>query len=958
MSFRTGAHRPTGLLRAALAAASLSAGSQASAASTEPAASPDATIVVTGSRISAPQVADLSPLVSLDVQYLDDRNLTNPADALNELPGFRGSVTPAGPQGSFGQGVNFINLYRLGSNRTLTLVNGRRVVTSNVPSVLGNANPGNQVDLNVIPAILIDRIETVSIGGATAYGSDAVAGTVNVILKRRLRGLEARGTVGVTGEGDGMRWNAALAGGHDFAGGRANISAAISYDRQHGVLANDRAFYRANIGPATNPCTVPQAGVCNAFNLVSVLGPAGRTPANDGRVNPDIGFNNTTSDGFPGSILIRDLRLAALTRGGLLSSGVGAYSYQFAPDGRLVPYTRGTPFGVPLLGPLAPASIASGGDGLALNDFSQITSALKRINAALSFTYELSDRVTFFADALYYDGKADELVQQPTFNATLFGGASGPLTFRTDNPFLSAQARQQLAALGYTSTFQLSRANADLADLTGWSRSRLYRAVAGIEGKFAVGDRDFTYQASINWSRNDFTDHGQVIDQQRFVNAINVTALNGQPACSLTPTVTGLPAGQIPVADPACVPLNLFGEGAASPAALAYILRDTVSRSRMEQVVAEANVGGSLFALNGNPVSVNLGYEHRAEKARFAPDPFLAQGLSRNAAVAATGGAFHLDELSAEALVPLVTPENRWPIARLDLFARLRHVMSNVNGAFTAWSAGGDLAPVEDVTFRGSYTRSFRAPSIVELYSPRSVTTTAVLDLCSAANINAGPAPDIRRANCAAFLARYPNATPLVAATASVPAYAGGNPNLANEVSDSFTYGVLIRPRWITGLTLSADYIDIDISGPISTQEAGAIAQGCFDNPSFDASDPANGNSFCSLIRRDASGQVIADPQNPGVTTGYVNGQKIAMSGVQFGFGWRPAPRLFGLPGQFEVTGQMFHLRRRLINLTGVAPVRSDGMLTDPRWQGQLRLRYSARDALGRRFAVAVSKRW
>ncbi|NCA02599.1 MAG: TonB-dependent receptor, partial [Sphingomonadaceae bacterium] len=122
-------------------------------------------IVVTGSRIRLPNLINVEPTVSVSQQYLQDRGLTNVADALNEIPGYRGSVTPAGAQGSFGQGVNFINSYGLGSNRSLTLLNGRRVVSSNVTTIFGNASPGTQVDLNIIPVILVDRIDRVSIGG-------------------------------------------------------------------------------------------------------------------------------------------------------------------------------------------------------------------------------------------------------------------------------------------------------------------------------------------------------------------------------------------------------------------------------------------------------------------------------------------------------------------------------------------------------------------------------------------------------------------------------------------------------------------------------------------------------------------------------------------------------------------------------------------------------------------------
>ncbi|MET3437094.1 Plug domain-containing protein [Sphingomonas sp. 1185] len=122
-------------------------------------------VTVTGTRIRLPNTVSQEPIVTVGSDYLEARNLTNVADALNEIPGFRGSVTPNGTQGSFGQGVNFANAYNLGSNRTLTLVNGRRVVTSNVASVFGNASGGTQVDLNILPTIVIDSVDRVGIGG-------------------------------------------------------------------------------------------------------------------------------------------------------------------------------------------------------------------------------------------------------------------------------------------------------------------------------------------------------------------------------------------------------------------------------------------------------------------------------------------------------------------------------------------------------------------------------------------------------------------------------------------------------------------------------------------------------------------------------------------------------------------------------------------------------------------------
>jgi outer membrane receptor protein involved in Fe transport len=888
-------------------------------------------IVVTGSRIRLPNYESAEPIVSVNSQYIDDRGITNAADALNEIPGFRGSVTPAGAQGSFGQGVNFINTYGLGSNRTLTLLNGRRVVSSNVTTIFGNASPGTQVDLNTIPVILIDRIDRVSIGGAPVYGTDAIAGTVNIILKKKFTGLELRASSGLTSEGDNFRWSIAGAGGFNFADGRGNLTAAVSYEKVDGVLGNARQFFRNNLGNLTNPCSTFGAGqpctTAGNANLVSNLGFAGRSPTNDGRINPNIGFNNSTTDGFPGSVLVRNVTIPSLSRGGLVSNGPGAYNWQFDRNGNLVPFNRGIPFVAAL--PNGSAR-ASGGDGFTFNDFIQITSNLTRLNTNLFFSYQLSDNIRFFAEGMFFEGKGDELVQQPSFNSTLFTGVSAPLTFSVNDPRLTAQARAQLASLGYTTTFQMSRANTDLADLTGNSLNRLYRGVLGFDGDFEIGGRGFNFEAYVNYGRNNFTDYNQNINQQNFINAIN--------NCGTTSIVGGVGT---PVADSACSPLSLFGEGVATAAAKAYVIQQTVARTTLEQFVANVNVGGSPFDLFGNPVAFNVGFEHHEETGSFRPDAFLQAGLGRSVAIAPTSGKYTLNEGFAEVLAPIFTPSNDFFLHKLEVFGRYRYVDNSVNGGFSAWAVGGSFAPIQDVEFRGNFTRSFRAPAIVELYAPRTNVFTTVPDLCSAANINAGPVPATRKANCDAFLARYPTATPLSAASATVPGLNGGNPNLRNEAADSFTYGVIIKPRFIPNLAISVDYINVKIKDPISSLTVATIAQSCFDNPVFDTNDPANGNSFCSLIKRDANGQVIADATNPGVTSGFVNGQQIKMDAIQATLDYSTNLSGIGLKGKFEIGGDLFFLRNRLVDITGVAPVQSEGLLGDPKWQGQLRLRYS-----------------
>ena len=901
--------------------------------------SEEQSIVVTGSRIRLPGLENKEPTVSITSQYIDDRGLTNAADALNEIPGFRGSVTPAGAQGSFGQGVNFINSFGLGSNRTLTLLNGRRVVSSNVTTIFGNASPGTQVDLNTIPVILIDRIDRVSIGGAPVYGTDAIAGTVNIILKKKFTGLELRATSAVTEEGDNFRYNIAGAGGFNFADGRGNLTIAGSYESVDGVLFNARDFYRANLGNLTNPCsTFSATGVCTtsaSANLLANLfrATANLTAANDGRINPNIGFNDTTSDGIPGSVLARNVTLPQLSRGGVISNGPGIFKYAFDSSGNLVPYNSGIPFISRLVnasGTGSTTSRSSGGDGFTFNDFSQITSDLERINVNAFFSYDLTDNIRFYAEGMFFQGKGNELVQQPTFNATLFGGVSGALTFSVNDPRLSAQAKAQLAAAGYTTTFQLSRANVDLADLTGNSRNRLYRGVVGFDGDFSIGGRDFNFEVYANYGRNDFWDYNQNINQQNFVNAIN--------NCGTTTIVTG--TGGTPIADAACAPLSLFGEGAPSAAAKAYVIQQTLAKTNLEQFVANANVGGSPFDVFGNPVSFNVGFEHHEEKGAFVPDDFLKNGLGRSVAIAPTSGKYTLNEQFGEVLVPLITPNNDFIFSKLEVYARGRHVNNTVNGNFNAWAAGGSFAPVKDLEFRGNYTKSFRAPAIVELYSPQTNVFTTVPDLCSPTNIAAGSVPDIRKANCTAFLAKYPTATPLAAAGATVPGLSGGNPALRNEVAESFTYGVIVRPRFVRNLTLSVDYINIKIKDPISNLSVATIAGACFDNPDFNAADPANGNAFCRLIKRDSTGQVISDAANPGVTSGFVNGKQIKMDAIQATADYVTSLDGIGVKGSFEIGGDLFYLRNRLVDITGIAPVQSEGTLGDPKWQGQVRMRY------------------
>ena len=719
-------------------------------------------ITVTGSRIRLPNLESIEPTTTLDNRQLRERNFTNIADALNELPSIRGSVTPQGGQG-FGQGVNFANSYGLGSNRTLTLINGRRFVSSNVVTIFANAGAGTQVGLNTQPSILTDKIDQLSVGGAPIYGSDAISGVINIFQRTRFDGAEFSFTTGISEKSDNENYNFSGIVGKDFLDGRLNVTMALSRDEVAGVEYNNRDFLKRRIGGATNPSTSQN----------STLRLPGVNQTNDGRLDPGIGFNDSATDGWPGSVLIRNVNIPFLTRGGLITgtnlAGAGTNplnpavpfgtrtttGLQFDPRGFLVPFNQGVVF---------PGTSGSGGDGFVFSDFTQITSDLNRTSANAFVTFDVTPNVELFFEGSYFESRADELTQQPTFNSSLFGGLSGALTFSVDNPMLTSQAREALVSRGVTS-FSLSRASDDYADLTGFNKTRLYNMVGGLKADLEIFGRTLNFETYGSHGNTRSSDFGQDLNAQNFINAVNVTRnASGQIVCTVNPTrlvgsaLTGFAApGGTPIADPNCVPLDVFGDGRASAAARDYVVEDFVTISEQEQTVFNANIGGSLFDLWAGPVGFNFGYEHREEKASFTPSDFQQAGRGRSVAITPLAGKYNLDEAFGELVIPLVNDENNVPfIYNASVTGRGRYSDNTVNGGFFSYMVGGTLAPIPDVEFRGNFTRSFRSPAITELFLPKVNTFAFVPHLCQTSARNAGPAPTIRAANCAAFIAAFP----------------------------------------------------------------------------------------------------------------------------------------------------------------------------------------------------------
>ena len=614
-------------------------------------------ITITGSRVKRAGVDTIYPAVVVSGQELKDRGFTNVADALNEISTFGNpDATPQGGQLGASVGQNFVDFLGLGAQRTLTLINGRRFVSQNSPSIFGETG-GLQVDYNVIPLAMVDRIETIGVGGTPIYGSDAIAGTVNVILKDDFEGLDFNFQKGQTSKSDAKEDLFSFVAGANFSNGKGNITMSGEHFSQEGLLQNARPRYTTN-----DPVFLEENdGVSRIFY--------------NRRIN--IFTNGGLAD--PSGFIIPSFGAGAFPDGNF---------YQFDSGSNLVPFTPGE---------VSPGSafFALGGDGPDFfDDVAQIQSPLERQVFTSRVTYDFTDNVTFSSDVLFANSSATELVNQGGFQTFAFGGTSSALQFSSDNPFLP-QATQQLLADNGLSSFFLHRFNNDVVDSSNFREQFVWRYTAGLEGNFNYADRDFTWDVSFVHGRSDGEDSTFGIIDDRFLNAIDVRRITNADVQELTDnglttddlltlsgtssanvgdiicesvyqatlgnisgsSGNGVTDGDLPFIE-GCAPLNLFGQNAASAAARAFVTGRQTASTDIEQSIYNVNLGGDIAELPGGWASFNLGYEKRQEKADFVPGLGNTLSLTRSSAFSRTGGAYSTDEFYGELVLPIVSSNN------------------------------------------------------------------------------------------------------------------------------------------------------------------------------------------------------------------------------------------------------------------------------------------------------------
>lgn len=827
----------TALASFALAAPSIASAQQTEAANVQPSAAADGSadaadsgaIVVTGSRIARPNLESTVPITTISGQEFFETGKIAIGDTLNELPALRSTFSQQNSTRFLGTaGLNLLDLRGLGTQRTLVLVDGRRHVGADI---LSN---GVSPDTNTFPTDLIERVDIITGGNSAIYGSDAIAGVVNFVLKRNFDGFQVRAQSGISPDyHDAGAYFLSGVAGTNFADGRGNIALAGEYAHQSQYFASGRPLERQD-----------------AFVVVDT------DPA--GSING--------SDGVPDRQFFQDVRSATLNNTGLvrfggnarLNGGVdgntGAFfnvPFAFQPDGTLVPVT-GTRIGIGPNGNF----VGGNGENFRSGTQFQLTPNLDRYTVNLIGHLALSDAFEPFFDAKY--SRTDTLGTGSGGPAFITGTTLGDSreTISLNNPFLSAQARalivQQLTqangvAPSATARFSLRENLLGLGARNERAIRQTYRAVVGVRGTF---NDDWHYEVAANYGR--FTERTRVggnLNIQRFLLALDSARnpANGQVVCNSQINA----AAQIPYNNTgdtsllandvaACVPFNPFG-GNVTDAQRNYLLSNTTSVGKITQFVGSANLSGDLsqlFELQGGPIAFAVGAEYRRESNAFRADPLVQQGYTfYNAIPTFSAPKFEVGEVYGEVRAPLLRDTF---IKELTLSGAGRVAKyKGRTGTVVAWNAGVDFAPIEDIRFRAAYSRSVRAPNLSELYAAAGQNYAPnFADPCSARNIATGSAT--RAANCASQ--GIPAAYDFVYSQ-SLELVSGGNPNLQAETSNSFTVGGVLRPRYIRGLSLSVDYFNIRVNNVISSVSAQTIANQCYDQVTTN-------NAFCALFKR------------------------------------------------------------------------------------------------------------
>ncbi|WP_202843943.1 TonB-dependent receptor domain-containing protein [Luteimonas saliphila] len=739
------------------------------------------TITVTGSRLIRKDLSAPSPTTVVTREDIQMSGSATIETVLNEFPQLAAGNTSSVNNGG-GSGVLTANLRGLGATRTLTLVNGRRFMPANSDGV---------VDLASIPDALIENVEIVTGGASAVYGSDAIAGAVNFILRKDFSGVEATYTRGETAEGDGTYDKFDITIGGNFADDRGNAVLSISRTDREPVLQGGREFSRVPL---------------DTIGGQLVPGGSGSIP----------GTRIGLSSGQMASLVGVDL-----TPGGPCSSVTGL---RFGEGGTPLVYCNPQ-------------------DAYNYADLNFLQRPLERTQVTALADYAINDAVEVYGEA-YYSRTESRYQQAPdSFTPVTPGAPSSTLLVPNyaDNPVLLPRVRQFFADNAHifdpdgdgVATIVGAGRRADELGPRFYTYDRAsYNLVGGLRGEFeAGGGHWWRWDAFVQEqrTRTDTTNNNQ-INQARLAQALNATVDgNGDLVC------VDQSRG--------CVPASIFGLGSISQDAAAFLTPQRAHYETFDRTVAGATVSGTMFDLPAGSVSLAFGAEYRKDEYAFQPSPMDVSGEYGAVSVSPMAGEYSVKELFAEFRVPLLSGA---AFAKdLAIEGAARYSDYSTIGGVNTWKLGAEWAPSDWLRLRSAYNVAIRAPNLNELYSPQTRGFTAGVDPC-VASANPTPAQQqlcIQQGVPAADLPNFSQGSVGFERTT------GGNPDLTEEKSKTFTAGAVFSIPAIEGLNFAVDYFQVEVEDAITSLAANQMLADCFSRL-----DPAS--PTCRAIVRLPNGQI------------------------------------------------------------------------------------------------------
>lgn len=754
-------------------------------------------VVITGSRIPQSNLVTTSPVTQVTGEDIDVAGVTRVEDLISQLPQAFAAQNSTVANGASGTAT--VSLRNLGSSRTLVLIDGRR---------MGYGSPNDDAaDLNQIPEQLVERVEVLTGGASAVYGSDAVAGVVNFIMKKDFEGLQIDAQYGFyqhTNDYDGV----------------GNLRAEIARRAQ------------------TNPAQfqLPQDNVSDGESrsvnvTLGVSSPDGR-----GNLMAYVGYRNNNK------VLQRDRDYSACALGAP-NAGSGPTTYSCGGSGTSFPgqFTDFSTFAYTIGAGRTFVPYNGNVNAYNFGPLNYYQRPDERYVLGAFGRYEVNDKVEVFGQLMFSDY---ESVAQIAPSGSFFSVGD----INCDSPLLSAQQRTAINCTpadilaGNRVPMYVARRNVEGGGRQDSLNYTSYRGVAGIRGELTAG---WNYDVAAQFSRvrlartylNDFS-------VTRLTRALDVVSVGGVPTCRSVVNQT----------DTTCVPYDVFTPGGVTQEALDYLQIPLIQTGETTQQVITAAITGDTgwsFPTAARTVQVAFGAEYRRDALSSETDAAFqtGDGAGQGGPTIGITGSADVGEVFGEIQVPLADDQPWAYSASIDAAYR-RSEYDNV-GTDT-YKFGADYAPVEDIRFRASYSRAVRAPNVIELFAAQGFNLfDADFDPCDDLNDGGGLNNSVP-ASCIGTAPYQVTAGQSDSGALNSPAgqynfLGGGNPNLNPEEADTYTYGVVWTPSFVPGFNISVDYFDITVEGLIST--IGALN-------TFDLCYNQNDAAACGRINRNAGGQL------------------------------------------------------------------------------------------------------